>query len=236
MPGPGCHLRRAPRFPSFSFGMTIDLRNKRFFRPAAVCSGVAFGLLALLAGCDRGAGANEVTRHGIAFPGDAEIAKALAADFALDANNAKARELIQRLGGAEGRIDYTVHQVIYRQGAFETRYDVRLKMSQSGADSLQKLYAAMIPADEAAKLPAQTLAAYDQWLADSVRALEKTEPAQAATLRATLDKLGKCFREVRPGDDVPLMVGLVALVSPTRDGWHAEKLPAPQLQLQCLPI
>ena len=172
----------------------------------------------------------------IAFPEDADIAKALQANMAQDANSAKARELIQTLGGEKGQLDYKVHRVVYRQGAFEAQYDVSLRMGQTGADSLQKLYATMIPKEEAAKLPEQTLGAYEKWLGDNAQSLEKSDPQQGAALKATLQNLGQCFREVKPNDSVALMSGLAALISPARDGWYADKLQSPQAQLRCLPL
>ena len=172
----------------------------------------------------------------IAFPEDADIAKALQANMAQDANSAKARELIQTLGGEKGQLDYKVHRVVYRQGAFEAQYDVSLRMGQTGADSLQKLYATMIPKEEAAKLPEQTLAAYEKWLGDNAQSLEKSDPQQGAALKATLQNLGQCFREVKSNDSVALMSGLAALISPARDGWYADKLQSPQAQLRCLPL
>lgn len=172
----------------------------------------------------------------ISFPQDTDIANALQANMAQDANSAKARELIQTLGGEKGQLDYKVHRVVYRQGAFEAQYDVSLRMGQNGADSLQKLYATMIPKEEAAKLPEQTLAAYEKWLGDNAQSLEKSDPQQGAALKATLQNLGQCFREVKPNDSVALMSGLAALISPARDGWYADKLQSPQAQLRCLPL
>ena len=172
----------------------------------------------------------------IAFPADADIAHALQANFEQDANNAKARELVQTLGGEKGQLDYKVRRVIYRQGAFEAQYDVSLRMARSGAESLQKLYATMIPKEEAAKLPEQTLAAYEKWLGDNAQTLEKTNPPQATALRDTLRKLGECYRDTKANDSVALMDGLGALISPARDGWYADKLQSPQAQLRCLPV
>ena len=172
----------------------------------------------------------------IDFPVDADIAKALQADFEEDPGNAKARELIRILGGERSQLDYQVRQVIYRQGAFEVRYDVALRMGQGGAESLRGLYASMVPKEDAARLPAQTIEAYEKWLADSALALEKTSPPQAAALRDTLQNLGKCYRKAQAGDNVALMDGLGALISPARDGWYAEKLQSPRAQLRCLPV
>ncbi len=190
----------------------------------------------LLVACDRAGNTGAVTRNAIAFPGDGDISAALQANFVQDPNTAKARELVQLLGGDKGRLDYKVHKVIYRQGAFETLYDVSLKMGQPGAESLQKLYATMIPKEEAAKLPGQTLVAYEKWLSDSAAALEKTNPEQGKALRATLDNLAKCYRAAKADDSVALMDGLGALISPSRDGWYADKLQSPQVQLRCLPL
>ncbi|WP_371436645.1 hypothetical protein [Polaromonas sp.] len=189
-----------------------------------------------LSACNRSADSAVVTHNGVTFPGDPDISSALQANFAQDPNSAKARELVQLLGGEKGQLDYKVRKVIYRQGAFETLYDVSLRMGQGGAESLQKLYATMIPKEEAAKLPEQTLAAYEKWLGDSAASLEKTQPQQAAALRATIDNLGKCYRDAKANDSVALMVGLGALISPARDGWYADKLQSPQVQLRCLPL
>jgi hypothetical protein len=190
----------------------------------------ALGAAALcLAGCKPGAG-------GISFPADSDISQALQANFEQDANNAKARELIQTLGGEKGQLDYKVRKVIYRQGAFEAQYDVSLRMGQSGAESLQKLYATMVPKEEAAKLPDQGVTAYEKWLADNAQALDKGNPQQAAALRETLQNLGKCYREAKAGDSVTLMEGLGALISPARDGWYADKLQSAQARLRCLPV
>ena len=188
--------------------------------------GVALCAVAL-AGCKPAA---------IAYPEDADIAKALQANLAQDPESAKARELIQTLGGEKGQLDYKVKRVVYRQGAFEAQYDVSLRMGQPGAESLRKLYATMIPKDDAAKLPEQTLVAYEKWLGDQAQALEKTEPQQGAALKATLQNLGQCYRDVKPEDSVALMSGLGALISPARDGWYADKLQSPQAQLRCLPL
>ncbi|RYF42251.1 MAG: hypothetical protein EOO27_45390 [Comamonadaceae bacterium] len=189
-----------------------------------------------LSACGKAGDGAAPTRSGISFPADTDIATALQANFAQDPNSAKARELVKLLGGEKGQLDYKVHQVIYRQGAFETRYDVSLRMGQGGAESLQKLYATMIPKEEAAKLPEQTLAAYEKSLGDSAAALEKSNPQQAAALRATLDNLGKCYRDAKANDSVALMNGLSALISPARDGWYADKLQSPQVELRCLPL
>lgn len=205
-------------------------------RPPRVAALTLVALACTLSACDRGGDSGAVTRNGVSFPGDADIASALNANFAQDPNSAKARELVQLLGGDKGQLDYKVHQVIYRQGVFEVFYDVKLRMGQGGAESLQKLYATMIPKEEAAKLPAQTLAAYEKWLGDSANALEKSNPPQAAALRASLETLGKCYRDAKADDNVALMDGLGALISPAREGWYADKLPSPQVALRCLPL
>lgn len=205
-------------------------------RTAGLALLIVFTAVATLTACGKAGDGGASTRNGIGFPADTDIATALQANFAQDPNSAKARELVKLLGGEKGQLDYKVHDVIYRQGAFETRYDVSLRMGQGGAESLQKLYATMIPKEEAAKLPEQTLAAYEKSLGDSAAALDKTNPQQAAALRATLDNLGKCYREAKANDSVALMNGLNALISPARNGWYADKLQSPQVELRCLPL
>ena len=198
-------------------------------------AGMAAGaLLVSLTACERpGAGA----RHdGIAFPDDTAITQALKTDFDSNPDNAAARELIATLGGAQGRLDYRIQRVVYRQGAFEARYDVSLHLARTGAESLQQLYGNMIPKEVREKLPEQTLAAYETWLAGQAASGDKSDAAQAAALRRSLATLNECYRNAKAGDDVLLMQGLAALVSPARDGWFAEKLESPQLRLRCLPL
>lgn len=217
-------------FSGHPFHRVLSLRRSL---PAVVLLAAAAGL----AGCDRPAAQGRGTPHaGIVFPADGDIDQALQAAFAQDPGNAKARELVRLLGGEQGRLEYKVHRVVYRQGAFEARYDVALHMGQDGAESLRQLYATMVPADEAAKLQDKSLDGYEQWLRRSAEALDKAAPQQAATLRASLAALGSCYRERKSGDSVALMQGLGALVSPARDGWYAEKMQSPGLQVLCLPV
>lgn len=196
---------------------------------ACLGTGAAALVAMLLAGCDARSSAS------LGFPDDSQITDALRADFAEDPNNARARALIAQLGGDKGSLDYAVKRVVSRQGAFEAHYDVTLRMGQDGADSLSKLYGQMIPAEEAAKLPQQTLPEQEKWLRQQADGLQKTNPQEAEALRATLDALGPCYRDVKAGGRVPLMSGLAALLSPTRDGWYAERLQSPRVQLTCLP-
>ncbi|XAH24741.1 hypothetical protein AAFF27_05990 [Xylophilus sp. GW821-FHT01B05] len=188
----------------------------------------------MLAGCGRGDSGS--AHSGLSFPADSAIAEALRQDFAQNPGNAQARTLIATLGGEKGELGYKIHRVVYRQGAFEAQYDVSLHMARPGAESLQKLYAGMIPEDLRAKLPEQTLPAYEKWLGEQATAVEKSDPAQAAGLRRTLASLGECYRNAKAGDDVLLMEGLSALVSPAREGWYAEKMESARLQLRCLPL
>ncbi|MCS4509689.1 hypothetical protein [Xylophilus ampelinus] len=185
-----------------------------------------------LTACDRpGAG-----HSAVGFPDDAAIGQALKADFDGNPDNASARELVATLGGAKGRLDYRVQRVVYRQGAFEAQYDVSLHLSRSGTDSLQQLYGNMIPKDVREKLSEQTLAAYETWLAGQAATDDKSDAAPAAALRRSLATLNECYKSAKAGDDVLLMQGLAALISPARDGWYAEKLESPRLRLRCLPL
>ena len=169
------------------------------------------------------------------FPSDAQISAALEAQFAADPHSAAARELVRTLGGEKGRLRYQIHQVIYRQGAYEARYDAVLVMGQPGTQSLQSLFAGMIPEAERAKLPQPSLEAYEGWLRQHAQSLEKTSPPQAQALVQTLDLLGKCYRDRQPGAEVTVMQGLGALISPERNGLFAEKLALPDTTVQCLP-
>lgn len=172
---------------------------------------------------------------GIAFPTDAQISEALQAQFASDRHSDAARELVRTLGGDQGKLRYGIHHVIYRQGAYEARYDAVLVLGQPGAQSLQALYASMIPEAERAKLPGAGLEAYEGWLKQQAESLKKSAPAQAQALAGTLEMLGKCYRDKEAGAEVTVMRGLGALISPERKGLFAEKLALPDTTVQCLP-
>lgn len=182
-----------------------------------------------------GAGLAACNPQAPSFPSDAQISAALEAQFAADPHSAAARELVRTLGGDKGRLRYQVHQVIYRQGAYEARYDAVLVMGQPGTQSLQGLFAGMIPEAERAKLPQASLEAYEGWLRQHAQSLEKTSPQQAQALAQTLDLLGKCYRDRQPGAEVTVMQGLGALISHERNGLFAEKLALPETTVQCLP-
>jgi hypothetical protein len=171
----------------------------------------------------------------ITYPNDAQISAALDTQFASDRNSAAARELIRTLGGDKGKLRFQIHHVIYRQGAYEARYDAVLVMGQPGVQSLQALYASMIPEPERAKLPEATLTAYENWLKEQAQALRKTSAGQAAALEDTLELLGKCYRDQQAGAEVTVMQGLGALISPERNGLYAEKLALPDTTARCLP-
>lgn len=183
-----------------------------------------------IAACDRGVG------QATSFPSDEVIVKALRANFTEDPNGGRARDMLQTLGGAKGELDYRVRRVIYRNGSFEVHYDIGLRMGQAGTESLKQLYASMIPEAARGPLPEQTLPAYERWLNEESSRIEKTNPAQAEALRATLKRLGSCYGTVKAGDRVDLMNAVRALLSPERSGWYAEKMDAPALDLQCLPL
>jgi len=201
-------------------------------RPAL--SLVLAAALALLAACDKAS--EGVVRNGVRFPADAEITAALAENFAKDPNTAQARTLLATLGGEKGQLDYSVRDVVARNGTFEAHYDVGLRLGQAGAESLHKLYAGMVPQAERPQLAGQDLAAHERWLAAQAQALEKADPAQAQALRSTVETMGKCYRAVKAGERVPLMEGLVVSLAPSRNGWYAEKIASPGTVLRCLPV
>lgn len=169
------------------------------------------------------------------YPTDAQISSALEAQFASDRNSTAARDLVRTLGGKQGKLRYQIHQVIYRQGAYEARYDAVLVMGQPGVQTLQALYASMIPDAERAKLAQGSLQAYESWLRQQADSLKKTSAPQGQALLDTLDLLGKCYRGKETGAEVTVMQGLGALLSPERKGLYAEKLALPDTTMQCLP-
>ncbi|RZJ62634.1 MAG: hypothetical protein EON49_01555 [Acidovorax sp.] len=191
--------------------------------------GVFFVAVATLCGCSPSAAPP------IVFPSDVQISAALEAQFAGDRHSAAARELIRTLGGDKGKLRYQIHQVIYRQGAYEARYDAVLVMGQPGLQSLQALYASMIPEAERTKLPQASLEVYEGWLKEQAQALKKTSAPQAAALEKTLELLGNCYRDQQAGAEVIVMQGLGALISPERNGLYAEKLALPDTTARCLP-
>lgn len=174
--------------------------------------------------------------HSIDFPSDSEITGALRANFEESADNAGARALVAQLGGDKGRLDYGVRRVIWRQGAFEAHYDVQLRMGRAGTDSLQAMYAEMIPPAQRQPLGKATRDSALQWLRQHADSLEASAPAEAQRLRATLERMERCYADAAAGAAVPLMRGLRALLSPTRDGWYAERLQSAEMELQCLPL
>jgi hypothetical protein len=89
---------------------------------------------------------------------------------------------------------------------------------------------------ELAKLGQAALPAYEKWLEDNAQAIEKGDAQKAAALRKTVSMLGKCYRGAKVDDNIKLMSGLEAIVSPAREGWYAEKSQSPQLTLLCLPV
>jgi hypothetical protein len=169
------------------------------------------------------------------YPTDAQISSALEAQFANDRNSNAARDLVRTLGGEQGKLRYQIHHVIYRQGAYEARYDAVLVMGQPGVQTLQALYASMIPDAERAKLAQGSLQAYESWLRQQAESLKKTSAPQGQALLDTLDLLGKCYRGKEAGAEVTVMQGLGALLSPERKGLYAEKLALPDTTMQCLP-
>ncbi|QIL73427.1 hypothetical protein G7048_06605 [Diaphorobacter sp. HDW4B] len=174
----------------------------------------------------------------ISYPGDEQISSALEAQLVNDPHSAAARELIQSLGGDKGKLRYTIHRVISRGGgSFEAHYDAVLVMGQPGEQSLQALYARMIPDDEKAKLPDASLAAYSGWLNKHAETLKKNsaQQAQGQALSDTLASLTKCYGEAKPGSEVVVMNGLGALLLPERRGLYAEKLAMPNTEIRCLP-
>lgn len=188
----------------------------------------------LASACSKGGGdANSANIH---YPTDETISQALRAQFTRDPANAEARQLVQTLGGAQGRLDYRVKEVIYRQGSFEARYDAVLHLGQAGAKSLEQLYGSMLPTQEQAKLSDKNLGGYETWLRAQAEQSRKKSPQEAAALVATLDMLNECYRKAAAGSDVVVIEGLAALISPARSGWHADKLASPATQVRCLPV
>lgn len=174
----------------------------------------------------------------IKYPSDEQITASLNAQLSNDPNSAAARELIQTLGGEKGKLKYAIHQVIYRDSAYEVHYDAVLVMGQSGAQSLQTLYARMIPDEEKAKLPDTALGTYSDWLKSHAETLQKdpAQQTQGVALSSTLAALSECYASTKAGDEVTVMQGLGAQLLPERKGLYAEKLAMPHTTVRCLPV
>lgn len=81
-----------------------------------------------------------------------------------DPHSAAARELIQSLGGKR-KLRYTMFHRVISRGDSSTHYDAVLVMGQPGEQSLQTLYARMIPDEEKSKQPdASCSPASSDWL------------------------------------------------------------------------
>ncbi|MPN32074.1 hypothetical protein SDC9_179550 [bioreactor metagenome] len=111
-------------------------------------------------------------------------------------------------------------------------------MGQPGTQSLQAIYAEMIPEDERTKLANGTLDVYEKWLTTHAETLKKdpAQQAQGQVLANSVAMLGKCYRDTKAGDEVVVMQGLAAMLLPERQGMYAEKLAAPNTSVRCLPI
>lgn len=198
---------------------------------------IARPALTLILASAAAAGCSPTTGSGgaVAFPTDAQINTALQAQFAADAHSAAARDLIRTLGGEDGRLRYQIHHVIYRQGAYEVRYDAVLVMGQPGDQSLLGLYATLIPEADRAGLAKSDIDAQEAWLARHAQVLGRTNAAQGQTLANTLQVLRECYRGKQTGAEVTVMRGLAALISPERNGLYAEKLASADATAHCLP-
>lgn len=176
--------------------------------------------------------------QGVSYPDDAQISAALEQQLADNPQNTAAHELVRTMGGPQGKLRYQIKRVIFRQNAYEVHYDAALVMGQAGTQSLQAIYAEMIPEAERTKLGEGTLDAYEQWLNRHAETLRKdpAQQAQGEVLANSVSMLGKCYREVQPGDEVVVMQGLAAMLLPERAGMYAEKLVTPQTSIRCLPI
>ncbi|GAB2466515.1 hypothetical protein GCM10027082_17620 [Comamonas humi] len=175
---------------------------------------------------------------GISYPDDAQIAAALDQQLATDPNSAAALALIRTLGGEQGKLRYQIKRVVYRQGAYEVHYDAALHMGQAGTDSLKALYASMIPEAERGKLSPDALETYEGWLKQHAETLQKdaAHRGEGQVLANTVALLDQCYRRVKPGEEIPVLQTLGALLSPERKGLYAEKIVLPGTTVRCLPL
>lgn len=206
----------------------------RYMRFLPINSGLIISTALILSACDPASS----SVSGISFPKDAQIVAALDAQLKDDPNSAAARELVQTLGGEQGKLKYTIHRVIYRESAYEVHYDAALVMAQPGEQSLRSIYQAMIPDEEKSTLADDSLGSYSTWLKNHAESLEK-DPAQQANgqaLATTLASLEECYANAKAGDEVVVMQGLGAQLLPERQGLYAEKLPMPATTVRCLPL
>jgi len=174
----------------------------------------------------------------ITYPDDAQISLALDRQLADNPQSTAVQDLVRTLGGPQGKLRYQIKRVIFRQNAYEVHYDAALVMGQAGTQSLQTIYAQMIPESERAKLTGATLDTYEQWLNQHAESLKK-DPAQRVQgeiLAESVSMLGKCYRQAQPDNEIVVMQGLAAMLLPEREGMYAEKLLVPHTSVSCLPL
>lgn len=211
-------------------------------------------LLALaLSACDlRGAAPDAV-----AFPDDAAITKALRIDWDSDPAGQQAKALLHTLGGPGANVRYRIHRVIAQPVGFLVQYDALVQLQQDGAQSLQQFQqqlaeqlaqqaqqraatqgksgsAPEAPSKEASQPSSESGSAELQKAIEQLRA---TQADQAQALERMLQNMQQCYQERRKGDEVVLMARLRAHLWPERNqGWYAEKVAAPDMQIACLPL
>ncbi|MDO4723778.1 MAG: hypothetical protein Q4A97_03330 [Comamonadaceae bacterium] len=211
-------------------------------------------LLALaLSACDlRGAAPGA-----IAYPDDAAITKALRIDWDSDPAGQQAQALLHTLGGPGASVRYRIHRVIAQPVGFLVQYDAVVQLQQDGAHSLQQLQqqlaaqlaqqaqqraAAQGKSDSAPDAPDQEASqpsdkSGSAELQKAIEQLRDTQAEQAQALEHMLHNMQQCYQERRKGDEVVLMARLRAHLWPERNqGWYAEKIAAPDMQIACLPM
>ncbi|RMX09213.1 hypothetical protein EBQ34_13955 [Vandammella animalimorsus] len=210
-------------------------------------------LLALaLSACDlRGA-----TSGAIAYPDDTAITKALRIDWDSDPAGQQAQALLHTLGGPGASVRYRIHRVIAQPVGFLVQYDAVVQLQQDGAQSLQQFQqqlaaqlaqqaqqsAAKGKGDNAPAAPGQQAPQPSGGpgkaeLQKAIEQLRDTQAEQAQALERMLHNMQQCYQERHKGDEVVLMARLRAHLWPERNqGWYAEKIAAPDMQIACLPL
>ncbi|PAT34264.1 hypothetical protein CK620_08490 [Vandammella animalimorsus] len=210
-------------------------------------------LAVALSACDlRGAASGA-----IAYPDDAAITKALRIDWDSDPAGQQAQALLHTLGGPGANVRYRIHRVIAQPVGFLVQYDALVQLQQDGAQSLQQFQqqlAAQLAqqaqqraatrgkGDNAPEAPSKEASqpsseSGSTELHKAIEQLRATQADQAQALERMLQNMQQCYQERHKGDEVVLMARLRAHLWPERNqGWYAEKVAAPDMQIACLPL
>lgn len=178
------------------------------------------------------------------FPDDKTISQALdinRSSSTLNAEEQKAHELLQTMGGEGSHLEYRIHRVIQQPVGFLVHYDAYIRLRQDGAQSLErlsdKLLRELTANSRSSTATTQQQPATKQ-LQEHIQQLKQQQTAEGAALEKLLQRMQHCFNEKKAGDDVILIKNLQAHLWPERNQkWYAQKLAGDMpAEIVCLPL